>query len=165
MSRRFVAAVVACLCLAFSPLRAQDKFEITVAGGKQDLNDVPVCVPLSVAKGQAEFVYAHVFGNGQDAEGQLTAPGLATESIAPSAKGLVRRDLHFVMRSIKKGESLTFTAKLIKENNAPDTTGFFWLDQQKGEATDLIFDVLSGVKRRPVLRYMHKAFDDSSKQN
>jgi hypothetical protein len=73
--------------------------------------------------------------------------------------------LHFVLPALKKGESLAMTAKLIKENNAPDVTGFFWLEQQKGEATDLMFDVLSGVKRRPVLRYMHKAFDDSTKQN
>jgi hypothetical protein len=158
--RRFRCALVACLLITGAS-RAQD-VAITVKGGKHDLKNVPVCVPLSVAKGQADFVFAHVSGGGQNVEGQLTAPSLITESIEPSAKELIRRDLQFVLPAVKAGETLTLTAKLIKENNAPDVTGFLWLEQKKGEQTDLDFDTLSGMKRRPVLRYMHAAYDASS---
>jgi hypothetical protein len=164
MNNRLLVQLVGCFLLATSPLRAQNRIVITVEGGKSDLQNVPVCVPLSLPKDQANFVRAHIALEGREAEGQLTAPGLATEHLAPSAKGLVRRDLHFILPALRKGEWISATAKLIKANNAPDITGFLWLDQKKAEATDLIFDVLSGARRRPVLRYMHGALDDSTKE-
>jgi hypothetical protein len=155
--------LVACVVATPSTLPAQDTVVINVEGGKTDLRNVPLCVPLSVAPGQADFVYAQAAVGGQHLQGQLTAPGIMTESIAPSVKGHVRRDLHVVLPAIKAGESLTLNVKLLRANNAPDTTGFFWFEQKKDAQTDLLFDVLTGVKRRPVLRYMHAAYDDSTK--
>jgi hypothetical protein len=160
MRHAFLLAIPASLLL--SAIAGAQAIEITVTGGKQDLRSVPVCVPLNLAPAQANQVYAHLSRGGRDLEGQLTTPGIMTESIAP-AEGRVRRDLHFVLPALKAGESLTLTATLLKTNNAPDTTGFFWLESKKGEQTELYFDVLSGgVKRRPVLRYMHAAYDNSS---
>ncbi|MCI0684396.1 MAG: PmoA family protein [Gemmataceae bacterium] len=169
MNRSMITgAVLAMVVLAMvwcAPLAAQEhKVTVTVAS-ESDLKNVPVCIPLSLPKALAGFRHAVVVHGKEGLPGQLTAPGLGTEHIAPSAANLVRRDLHFILGYLNKGESLTFTAKLFKEDNAPDTTGFWWMDVGKNKETpELIHDVLSGAKRAPVLRYMGAAFDDSSKE-
>jgi hypothetical protein len=160
--RWWILGISMCLPLMSAPVCAQEALNITVTGGKQDLKNVPICVPLSLPKATAAFTYAHIAGGGLNLEGQLTAPGILTDSVTPAGNDLVRRDLHVVLPSLKAGETLTLSAKLLKENNAPDTTGFLWLDTVKGEQTELYFDVLSGVKRRPVLRYMHAHYDNTS---
>src|SRR5262245_26571191 len=89
-------------------LAAQDKsLSITLTAGKQDRKNVPVCVPLSLSKEQAKDADAEISFQGQEISGQLTAPGIITESIAPSKPGLVRRDLHFILPVLKAGESVT----------------------------------------------------------
>ncbi len=157
MLRRSLPLLAVGLLLAVPPLGAQEKIAITVKGDKHDLKDVPICVPLSLARQDASFPEAHVtLPSGQTIAGQLTAPGLMTERIAPSAKELVRRDLHFVLPAIKGDASLAVVAKLHKLV-PPDSTGFFWLRQ--GDQTVLYLDVLSGAKRRPVMSYMHAPYD------
>jgi Methane oxygenase PmoA len=155
-----LCALLACV-IGTGTARAQN-VGISIEGGNHDLKNVPVCVPLSVPADVAGYTYAHVSGDGLQIEGQLTTPGIMTESAAATAKGLVRRDLHFMLPALKKGASMSLSAKLLKENNAPDTTGFFWLEHKKGEETDLYFDVLSGVKRRLVMRYMHAPYDNAT---
>src|SRR2546423_1020712 len=144
MKCRRLASLVACLVLA-SPIPAQQAIDISIEGGKQDLENVPVCVPLSVPAELFDYRYAQVSGGGLQLQGQLTKPGILTEGVPVSGQGLVRRDLHVVLPNLKKGQSPTLTAKLLKADNAPDTTGFFWMDH-KGEYAELFFDVLSGVK-------------------
>lgn len=164
---RRLIAIAALLTTAMStPLAAQKpKLQIIVTAGTADLKNAPVCVPLSVPESIATFKHAQLeHGNGS-IPGQLTAPGIGTEHITPSAPASVRRDLHFIVAGLKKGDSLTFTVRLFQEDNAPDTTGFFWMDADKKQAPELIHDVLSGVKRTPVLRYMGASFDDSSKDS
>ncbi len=162
MYHRLLGSLVGCLLLAAAPLRTQDTIKITIEAGKHDLKNVPVCVPLSLPKAVATITHARVSAGGQELEGQLTAPGITTEQLAPTAAGLIRRDLHVILPALKKGEPLMLATKLVKEIVAPDTTGFLWWEQKRDEQTDLIFDVLSGIKRRPVLRYMHAAYDTST---
>ena len=159
MIRHLFLFVAIGLMIAASPLVAQDKIQITVKGDKHDLKNVPVCVPLSLSQKDASFPEAHVtLPGGQTVPGQLTAPGLMTEAMAPTAKGLVRRDLHFVLPAIKGDASLDLVVKLHKIV-PPDTTGFFW--QHGDDQTMLYFDVLSGAKR-PVMSYMHARYDNST---
>jgi hypothetical protein len=131
------------------------EFEVTVAAGKTDRAATPVCVPLSLAKNLAELVELASLQqpDGNKIFGQLTPPGLLTESIEP-AKGEIRRDLHFILPALKAGDSLTLkgsvgglTTKII----------YYWHDTP-GEFTELRF------AGRPVLRYVYHAFDDSTKE-
>ena len=154
-----------CILLALSPtLAAQEKsITVTITADKGDCKNAPVCVPLSLPKSMAAYRHAIVQGTDQHMPGQLTSPGIMTEHIAPSAKDLVRRDLHVVVPALKKGQSLTLTAKLMPVDNSPDPTGFVWHDFFQGKPPDLVHSFLGGMKHRPVLRYMGDPFDDSSK--
>jgi Methane oxygenase PmoA len=159
MRRHSIPAVLAIL-LAAGTGGAQT-VEVTVEGGTQDLKNVPVCVPVSVHETFSTFMYAQVSAGGMQLEGQYTTPGIMTEAIPPVAKGQVRRDLHVILPVLKKGESLRLSAKLLKASNAPDVTGFVWTDTKDGDP-ELVFDTLSGARRRPVMRYMRAAYDSST---
>ncbi len=142
-------------------LNAQDTtITIVVTAEKSDYRNVPARVAITVPEKLAKFRHAHLSAGGQSFPGQITAPGLASESKS-GAKGIAR-ELHFIVPTLNKGESLTLTAKLLEQDNAPDPTGFYWKDE-KGEPTELIYSVVGGMQQRPVLHYMHEALDDSSK--
>src|SRR6266446_7506245 len=100
MRCRRLAFLVACLVLA-SPVPAQQTIDVTIEGGKHDLQNVPVCVPLSVPAELFDYRYAQVSGGGLQLQGQFTKPGILTEDVAVSGKGLVRRDLHVVLPNLK----------------------------------------------------------------
>ncbi len=155
------------LTLTFSTRgTAQDKtVTVTITAEKADYKDTPVCIPLSLPKNLDMFRHAVIVGGDQFIPGQLTAPGILTEHIAPAARDLVRRDLHVIVPALKKGASLTLTAKLMPLDNSPNPSGFVWEDVFEGNRPQLVqFFVLGGNKlHRPVLRYMGAPFDDSSK--
>jgi hypothetical protein len=157
---------VALLALALPPaLLADEKpLTITVSAGKHDYKNVPVCIPLSVPKSHAKSTFALLTANkAAHIEGQLTAPAIRTEGIPASDKTLVRRDLHFILPELKAGESRTWSVQLGGTSTVPDPAFFSWQDT-KGEHADLILTALGGV-RRPVLRYMYRAYDNSSTEN
>jgi hypothetical protein len=160
---RRLAPWAALLALALPPaLHADDKpLTVTVTAGKHDYKNVPVCIPLSVPKSHANSVFAVLTSKTPGRiEGQLTAPGIRTESIPASDKALVRRDLHFILPELKAGESRTWSVQLGGTSTVPDPAFFSWQDT-KGKHADLILTALGGV-RRPVLRYMYRAYDNSS---
>lgn len=160
--RRFIASAFCLLLMLSTPMAAQEKtVTVTVTADKSDCRDASVCIPLSVPKSVAGFTFARLTGDGHHFHGQLTAPGITTEHMPPSANNLVRRDLHFIVPSLKKGASLTLTAKLLEQDNAPDPSGFVW-SPFKDRPPELEYVKLAGVERRPVLRYMNAAFDDST---
>jgi hypothetical protein len=144
------------------PLTAQDKTITLSVSAERDYENVPVCAPLSLPKSAATMRYAWLEGGGLSVEGQLTDPSLTTQASAPSTRDLVRRDLHFIVPSLKKGQTLTLTAKLHAENSSPDPSSFVWRSE-KDQPTELIYYVLGGSRQIPVLRYMNASFDDSSK--
>jgi hypothetical protein len=153
---------VAVVLLGAGHVPAQNQpVKVTVTAGKQDCKNVVVRVPLSLPASAAKHGWANLAAQGMRLDGQLTAPGLLTEGVAPSGKGLVRRDLHFVVPRLKSGESLTLTVNTGPVSPAPDPTTFGWKDV-KGEHADLELNILAGAKRRPVMRYMYKAYDAST---
>src|SRR5262245_6218496 len=115
--RRSIAIATGLAMALAAPLAAQEhKVTVTVTSEGADLKNMPVCIPLSLPKNIADFRHAYLERGKEVLEGQLTAPGIVTERIPPSAANLVRRDLHFALGYFNKGESLTFTARLGKED-------------------------------------------------
>lgn len=162
--RRSIATGLALAMGWCMPLTAQEKkVTVTVTAETTDLTHAPVCIPLSLSKSVASHACARVEGSGISAPGQFTAPGITTEHLAPAKEGLVRRDLHFVLPSLKKGGTLTLTAKLYEIDDAPDPTGFVWR-LSKDQPPELEWVKLAGVERRPVLRYMNAPYDDSNEE-
>src|SRR5262249_53548379 len=103
-------------------------------------------------------------GDGVSAEGQLTEPGLTTEDVKPAGKGQVRRDLHFVLPALKRDAALTLKCSLSTDPPPPATDAgcYVWKDT-KGDHADLEYVTQGGARRTPVMRYMYKALDESSK--
>lgn len=159
MSRRFVAAIV-CLCLALSPLHGQDKIEITVEGGKHDLKNVPICVPLSVAK-ERQIIELNGKGTPLKLICRLTAPGIVTESIPPADKGLVRRDLHFIVPDLKAGQKLTLTLGqgTFDPTLLPHFVGF---GPEANIPNVVGFAKPPNPNVPPILEYMRAAYDNST---
>jgi len=95
---------------------------------------------------------------GLGAQAQLTEPGLLTEKIPPSAKGMVRRDLHFYPPS--RDSKLLDVVVFPQGTELPTKRdkGFAW-QTKPGEYAELVYD------RQPVARYMHKAYDNSAPAN
>jgi hypothetical protein len=123
-----------------------------------------ICVPLSLpAKyaAQREVIVENPAG-GPKAQllGQLTAPGLLTDHIPPAAAGLVRRDLHcqFVGLKAKAGDTTKLTVLLDAKNRFAGY-GFAWT-YTEGQFAELALN----YGKMPVLRYLHAAYDNSSKE-
>jgi hypothetical protein len=136
---------------------AAKEFEITIAAGKTDRTNTPVCVPLSLPKDLARLELALLESpDGKQFLAQLTGPGLLTESIAP-AKGEERRDLHLILSSLKAGETLKLKGKWLANQKLVGAEYFSWHDTP-GEFSELRHG------ERPVLRYMAATFDDSTKE-
>jgi hypothetical protein len=152
------------LVLAQAPARADTlNLELTVRGGPHDLQHAVCVVPLSLPPKFAESVRVELRGDGVSAEGQLSAPGLTTEHVKPAGKGRVRRDLHFVLPALKRDAALTLKCTIDTEPSPEPGPSFFNWQDKKGEYADLEYVVQSGVRRVPVMRYMYKALDESSK--
>jgi hypothetical protein len=147
-------------CAAATGAVDAQTFEITIAAGKHDLKNVPICVPLSLTKEQAQNSPTPVLAGGglTGINCQLTAPGVTTESIPPSEKGLVRRDLHVILPALKAGATFKLTGKLGDLNEVVGP--YSWQDTKDGSDT-LSFNPGDG-KPRPVLRYMHAPYDKST---
>jgi hypothetical protein len=118
----------------------------------------PLTIPLSVPKEWAKFKEVSVtVATGKDAAntvGQLTAPGITTESIK-AKDGLERRDLHVVLSTPCMELIVHF------EEAKPQIVRFAWFEK-KGEYAELV-QTYSG-KMVPFLRYMDRPYDPSSNE-
>jgi hypothetical protein len=139
-------------------IRAETKsLELKVHPVSEDRTEVPVRVLLTVSEAQAKPRAVVLEGPDEMMlPAQLTLPGLLAETV-PAAGGRVQRELHFILPSIKAGESLAL--KLNLSASAKDVSPVFAWHDTPGEFTEL------RLGRQPVLRYMYKALDESSKQN
>ncbi|NQU25645.1 MAG: PmoA family protein [Candidatus Nealsonbacteria bacterium] len=148
-SVRPTLCVVALACLlASGSTRAADQSscELTIKAGKHDRQNTPVSVLIPAA---AEMKSALLADNGGTRiQAQLTAPGL----LAGSAEG--KRELHFILPSLKKGQSISLEATLSSD---PPAGGFAWQDTP-GKHTELSYG------DRPVLRYMYEAMDPDDRE-
>jgi hypothetical protein len=151
----------AALMLTGSPALAQPKllaqFEVTFTGSEP----VALCVPLSVPEKYAKLTEVDIrtdpgAKSGFGGVGQLTQPGLLTEKIAPSAKGLVRRDLHLWIQG-KPGTTTTVLVLPQPLSGFP-AVPFVWKTKE-GEYAELLQGNV------PLLRYMYKAYDNSTPEN
>ncbi len=133
------------------------KIELTA---KNAPRNAPICIPLSVPGTWAKFDEVSVdVITGRDVVktiGQLTAPGITTESNKPAKEGLVRRDLHLVLPD---GPVLEL---IVHFKKAPaQVTRFRWLGKV-GENEQLVL-TRSGTLT-PYLQYMHHPYDATSRE-
>jgi hypothetical protein len=158
--KRCFAAVLVCLAAANVGRAQQDALQIDVTTGKDGHNG-PICVPLSIPQEWAKFDEASILIiTGKDpgkAVGQLTKPGITTESIKPAKKGLVRRDLHLVLPDMPDEKLWTLVVSFNKTQQ--QVTRFAWT-QKKDEYEELILTRSGTVT--PYLRYMNRPYDVSS---
>jgi hypothetical protein len=162
--RRLAICTALALLAGAGTAQAQDKgIMVTVTAEKHDYSNVPVCVPLSLPADAAKHQVAMLQGKALARQGQLTAPGLLTEDVKPAAKGLVRRDLHFIVPKLERGQSLTFSVKTMPTDNSPDPTYYSWKKVEDGYS-EMEQVILAGARHRPVMGYWYKAYDNSSTQ-
>jgi len=115
--------------------------QVTVDAGKHDRRNTVVAVPVRVPEASAGATTAILEdGSGKTLQGQI-------------ANG---NELRFVLPELKAGAAATYKVTFIREPSALDTI-FAWKE------TEGDYDELSYGKR-PVLRYMYKALDESSKE-
>jgi Methane oxygenase PmoA len=159
--RRWYAAMVLSLAMTNVALAQENTLKIEVTLDKRDHVNAPLTIPLGVPKAWARFDEVKVeYTAGEEKGtlvGQLTEPGITTDSIKPAKEGLVRRDLHLLMPSIGKARSCQLLVHFEKVN--PQVTRFAWTEK-KGEYQELIL-TRSGTFTR-FLRYMNRPYDASS---
>ena len=155
--KRWFAALLLCVAVTQVSRAQDDVIKIQVMPGKGDHLNTPLTIPLSVPEKWAKLDEVAVdVVTGRDlvkTVGQLTAPGITTESIKPTKEGLVRRDLHVVLTT-KCLELIVHLGEV--KGQVPR---FAWTER-KGEYQELI-RTGSGVPT-PVLRYMNRPYDNSS---
>lgn len=142
-----------CLLLATAAAGAAEKtFEIAVSAGKHDRSNVPVCVPIALP---AELTTGSVVltdPSGKSIVGQVTAPSLLAKE-AETRKGEAGCEIHFLLPSLKAGDTAVFKARVSSTKASGDV--FSW-QEKEGDYAELSFG------NRPVLRYFCKTFDDST---
>jgi len=158
--RSWIAAIVLGLTATNVVSAQEDTLKIEVRFDKNDRGNAPLTIPLSVPKAWANLDEVAVAISAGDQNGalvgQLTAPGLTTESIKPDKEGLVRRDLHVIVPSIDKARSCELFVNFAKTK--PKVMRFAWT-KKKGEYQELIL-TRSGTFTR-YLRYVNRPFDAS----
>ena len=139
--------VVLLSCLTTFALAAGRSYELTLRAGNHDRTDTPIAVLIAAPDGMKSV--ALTADDGTRLPAQLTPPGLLNES----AKG--KRELHFILPSLKKGQSLKLSAELSSDPSPP---GFSWKDTS-GQYAEL------SLGQRPVLRYMCIKLTDQTRED
>jgi len=125
-------------------------YEITVAAGKHDRQSVPVRVALPASGVSLQSTTVQLKGD-DVVTGQVTA-----QSLVASGDSKARREVHFILPSLKAGETRTYRLDLSDAAGREGTAGYIWQEASAGEA-DLKFD-------GPVLKYVHPTLDETSPQ-
>jgi hypothetical protein len=130
-----------CLAILLLALQQSATIEITVDAGAHDRKNTVVSVPVAIPASSAGAATAILEdGTGKTLQGQI-------------ASG---RELRFVLPGLKAGASASYKVTFIREPSKLDES-FAWKDTA-GDFAEL------SVGKRPVLRYMYKALDESSKE-
>ncbi len=155
-SRRVVAAFAALLWIV--PVGSSQELRIVVENGKQAIAATPLRVPIQWDAKEKSPAGLRLVAGSTTAWGQLTEPSFRTESVKADP-GKVRKDLLFIATDIKPNERREYVATVAMPR---DVAQFVWKEHGKGE-TDLVLVDTSSSSGRPVMRYMHHAYDTSSK--
>ena len=159
--KRLFAALVLTNAVSSVGLAQENVVQIEVTQKQNVGTNMPLTIPLSVPAEWGKLPEVDVVlsvgpeRNSVVVAGQLTAPGIATESIKPTKAGLVRRDLHVVMPDATVWSMLVHFKPPLKQQ----VTRFLWTEK-KGEYQELIL-TRSGAFT-PYLRYMNRPYDTSS---
>ena len=155
--RRWFAACVLGLAVTSAGLAQDDVLKLEVTSVQVEPFHGPLTIPLSVPTAWAKFdeVAVDVLTGRETvkAVGQLTAPGITTESIKPAKEGLVRRDLHLMVAS----KCIELIVHFKKAD--PQVTRFAWTGKD-GEPQQL--NLTRSGELTPYLRYMNLPYDASS---
>jgi hypothetical protein len=128
------------LALLFFLVQQSATIDITVEAGSHDRKNTVVSVPVTIPASSAGAATAILEdGTGKTLQGQV-------------ASG---KDLRFILPELKAGQSATYKVTFIREPSKLDEI-FAWKDTA-GDFAEL------SLGKRPVLRYMYKALDESSK--
>lgn len=146
-----VLALVGALASVNFATAEEATYEITVEAGKYDRHSVPMRCALPVSEKLLNATSVKLTGGDDAIPAQLTARGIQ----APPTN-VSMRTLHFILPSLKAGETATFKAT-ISDADAAATKGFAWTDTP-GEYAELSFE-------KPVLRYMYHTLDDATKES
>ncbi len=131
------AAIAGWTLVSAGPLLAADNsLEVTVKAGKYDRTNTPVTVLINAPADAKSATLTDPAG--KKITGQLTAPGLRSGE----AKG--KTELHFILPSLKQGETLTLKADF---SSTAVAKGFAW---------KMVPDEYAELSRddKPVVRYM-----------
>src|SRR6266567_3467245 len=125
LSFGYMAVYFAAAVWAFG---ASSSFDLTVAAGRHERNNVPVRVPIARGQiGNEQIASVTVSReDGQWLPAQWTGPSLTSNSAG---------ELHFVLPHLGAGESLQLKATL--STQPASAGGFTWRDQP-GHHTDLL---------------------------
>ena len=153
--KRVLAAILTCLAVANAAPCQDETMNIKLT---QVHRNAPLTIPLSLEPKLAKFneVGIDIITGGDTIKtfGQMTKPGITTESIKPQKAGLVRRDLHI---SVPDEPALELIVRF--SSPAPHPDHFAWAKTEQNHI-DLNFTTPGG--NRPVLRYMNRRYDASS---
>ncbi len=143
-----VGLVVACVAWLWAAgvTAAETTLRLSVQAGDYDRTNTPVVVLIDAPADARSVVLRDA--QGRQFAAQLAAPGLLHQE----EKG--KRELHFVVPALGKGQSLELTAVL---SPAPPAEGFAWKDTP-GKYAELSYG------GRPVMRYMYEALDPQNRE-
>ena len=148
----FVIALLVCLS---APVTRAASIELTVHGGGHNRANVPVTAVLDFPDvKKAPHVMQLALPGGTTIPAEVTAADICT------ASGNLhdRRELHFVLPEIKAGQTLALTGKFSgMETGSSSANRFHWHDVPRDH-------FLLSYGDRPVLDYMCRPLDESSKE-
>ena len=149
MNRKLLtSSIFACGCLLVGLGQAADNsLQLTVSAGRHDRTNTPVTVLIDAPAGAQSVVLTDE--SGAKIPGQVTAPGLKHAD----AEG--KSELHFLVPSLAKGQSVTLTGQFSSDSPAES---FAWVDQPD-EYAELTYD------GRPVMRYMCLKLTDENRDD
>jgi hypothetical protein len=166
--QRLATPIIIALTLCGQASAEDEGITVTVTVDKVVSAAMPVCVPLSLPKKMASWTAVTALADPKTSvQGQLTAPGILTDTIKPSAENLVRRDLHFIVNdslldatTAKKAGTFTLN---FKQTEIPKDKLYFSWKTQVGRFNDLTRHDADGNRR--ALTYRYQAYDDSTPEN
>src|SRR5213594_4531152 len=128
MNRLLFGWIAVYVAAAACVLGASSSFELTVAAGRHERNNVPVRVPIPRGQIGNERIVSVTLAR---ADGQLIPAQWTGPSLTSSAAG----EVHFILLHLGAGESLPLKGTL--STQPPSTRGLIWHDHA-GNHTDLM---------------------------
>ena len=156
--RRFTFGVLLLFpLLALPASAATTPLDFTVAAGKHDRVETPVTVSVLLPASLSKIKTITLKDDkGRSVVAQLTKPALLAKNIEAS-KSQVAREVHFILPSLKAGQSLKFQGVIDADKPEVAAKNVFSWHDKPGESSELDY---KGV---PALRYMDHPIDESTK--